>query len=244
MSGFLDGVLKPGQGAEMAVKREMQARIKKWTRTGYHYRGVGDFLLQHGVFWTGRELPDKYEALKGVPGTCYETSLAAAIADPSLRYCEGVYSLVGEDFKGHAWCIDQDGEVVELTQPTDPETVSKAHSRRTRLPFLPVERWGYFGCVFPAEYVTAHRERYYDEQGYCLFDLSAYEEGTQRELSGYARHSSVGWGDQDLDDDEEDDTDWDDDDEPELPSELRWQEHVFPTLKVPFDPQRTTLPDV
>lgn len=239
MSGFLDGVLKPGQGAEIAVKREMQARMKKWDRSGYHYKGVGDFLLQHGTFWTGRELPDQYRSLVGPPGTCYETSLAAAVADPSLRYCEGVYSLVGEDFKGHAWCIDSNDEVVELTQPSDPATVSRARSARTRLPFLPVERWAYFGCIFPAEYVTAHRERYLEDQGYCLFDLSTYEESTQRQLSGYTQQSSVGWGDQDVDDDD-DDTDWDD--QPELPSVLRWQDHVYPTLKVPFDPNRKTLP--
>lgn len=221
----------------------MEVRRSKWTRPDYHYKGTGDFLLQHGVFYTGRQLPDQYQALKGPEGTCYESALAAALADPSLRYVEGVYSVVGEDFKGHAWCIDQEGLVVEVTQPTDPETLSKAFSRRTRLPYLSVERWGYFGTVFPVEYVVAHRERYLDDQGYALFDLSAYEWQWQREQGHGGPSNDVGWQPwQDRDDgheDEDEHADWDDEYQLEFTPR---KPHEYPTLKVPFDPNRTALP--
>lgn len=237
MSGFLDGVLKPGQGAEMAVKREMEARRQNWTRPGYHYRGVGDFLLQHGTFWTGREIPEQYKHLVGVMGSCYANALAAVQADSSLRYVEGVYAVIGRDFHGHAWCIDQNDQIVEVTAPTDPGTVARTNSAEDHIPFLPVERWGYYGCAFPLAYVEAHRERYEDTQGYPLFDLNPEENRRQFRLgSDLRQQSSVGWGDEDGE--EEDDTDWG---EPEVPSVYRFEEHEFPVFRVPFDPNRTTL---
>jgi hypothetical protein len=233
LSGFLDGVLKPGQGAEMAVKREMEQRRRTWTRPGYHYRGVGDFLLQHGKFWTGREIPERYRHLVGPDGSCYANALAAVRADSSLRYVEGVYAVIGRDFHGHAWCIDQDEQIVEVTAPTDPATVARASSAEDHIPFLPVERWAYYGCVFPLAYVEAHRARYEDTQGYPLFDLNPAE--NRRQFGSY-QQSAVGWGDEDGED--EDDTDWD---EPDVPSVYRFEEHEFPVFRVPFDPNRTTL---
>jgi hypothetical protein len=251
MTGFLDGVLKPGQGVEIAVKRELETRRKRWpqshlARPEYVYAGVGDFLLQHGQFWTGREIPERYAHLKGSSGQCYANALAAAEADPTLSYCEGLYSVIGEHFKGHAWCVDEQGGIVEVTAPTDGPTIARARAHlpggRGQLPWLPVERWGYFGAIVNTEYVRACRD--WTEQEFnevSLFDLSRAEEISQWEIYG-ARpswSSSVGWGDNDMDDEDDDwDEDEDHDPDPPLPA---YKPREYPIYRQRFDPNRTAL---
>jgi hypothetical protein len=211
---FLDGVLKPGQGAELAVIRELELRRKQWTEPGYFYRGVGDFLLQHGRFWSGSLLPEQYEQYIGPSGNCYENALAAAEADPSLRYVEGVYAIVGKDFHGHAWCIDPDDRLVELTVPTDPAVLATL-TNRERIPWTLPERWGYFGAVLNTGYVRAHRDAYAEENGLAMFDLRQVEEARQRELAMQVYGVDPG---------------------PDYARPSHW-----PIFKRPFDPNRSTL---
>lgn len=212
---FLDGVLKPGQGAELAVKRELELRRSQWTQPGYFYRGVGDFLLQHGRFWNGNRLPEQYEQYVGPMGNCYENALAAAEADRSLRYVEGVYAVVGKDFHGHAWCVNPDDRLVELTAPTDPAVVATAASAEDGTPWLLPDRWGYFGAVLNTDYVRAHRDAYADDNGLAIFDLRGVEEARQRELA--MRVYGVDPGPNNT-----------------VPSH-------WPIFKRPFDPNRSTL---
>lgn len=228
MSGFLDGVLKPGDGARMAVTRELEVRRKRWTRSDHHYRGVGDFLLQHGTFWNGRQIPAQYEPLTGPMASCYQNALEAAEADPTLRYVEGVYAVIGQDFHGHAWCLDADDQVVEVTVPTEPETVARMVTTNGT-PYLPVERWGYFGAVINTAYVRAHRNALMEVNGLALFDLSPVEDARQR-----ATHKRIIEG-RPAD---ENDLSYDDSEDEDMgfvnPTE-------WPILREPFDPHRTTL---
>lgn len=155
--GLFDDVLKPGQGAEVAVKRELELRRSKWSRPGYHYKGGADFLLQHGKSWMGRELPEQYDHLVGPETHCFGNALAAAEADPSLRYVEGYYIAGGFGHaRNHAWCIDQDDQVVELTLGT--RDLEGAVFLGSRLPPTPPETWIYYGTVFDARFVRSHAE--------------------------------------------------------------------------------------
>lgn len=146
-----EDALKPGKGAELALRRELERRRDEWSRHGYFYRGAGDLLLQHGRFFTGRELPDTWAHLQGEPNLCFGNALEAVRADPSLTYYEGVYSTGGGHFTTHGWCVGPDGGVVEVTFPTDPEVLEAALT-----PVLPPEHWGYWGVAFTLELADWH----------------------------------------------------------------------------------------
>lgn len=163
--GLFDDVLKPGQGAAVAVKRELELRRDKWSRPGYHYRGGADFLLRHGQAWNGRVLPDSYDHLIGPEAQCFNNALAAAEADPSLRYVEGYYIAGGFGYaKNHAWVIDQDDQVVELTLET--RDLEGATFVGSRLPPTPPDTWVYYGAVFDPRFVRSHA----DHLGLPMFD--------------------------------------------------------------------------
>jgi hypothetical protein len=150
-----DDTLKPGKGAELALRRELETRREKWERHGYFYRGAGDLLLQHGRFFTGRVLPDEYAHLRGPRALCFGNAMEAVQADPSLTYYEGVYSTGGGHFTTHGWCVAPDGGVVELTYPTDPEEHEEIVAQ-TGGAILPAEHWGYWGVPFAIELVDWH----------------------------------------------------------------------------------------
>jgi hypothetical protein len=157
VSGFkFSDLIPPGEGARLALQRELEARRERWNRPGYHYRGGGDFLLQHGQFYPGRVIPDQYADLQGEPTYCFGNAAQAALARPDLQFCEGVYALNGH-FTPHAWCIDGDGGVVEVTFPTT--QWAEARDAKTYMKFNPPERWGYWGVVFPElEFIIWHGE--------------------------------------------------------------------------------------
>jgi hypothetical protein len=75
---FLDGVLKPGDGNRLAIRRELETRVQMWDKPGYLYRGGADYILRHGAFYTGRVLPDQYAHLYGVANECFGNAAAAA----------------------------------------------------------------------------------------------------------------------------------------------------------------------
>lgn len=169
MTGFLDGLFeKPGDAGRLAAQRQLEARRDAWDDPNYFYRGAGDFLLRHGQWYPGRELPDQYAHLKGEQARCFDNALAAAEATPELSYVEGVYSVRGW-YKAHAWCVDADG-VVEVTFATDPEEVANSRDFDTGLPFPAIRHWAYWGAVLNVEYVRDHREKF-DRLG--IFDQGA-----------------------------------------------------------------------
>jgi hypothetical protein len=138
-------VLKPGGGAKVALQRELELwRDERALGQGYVYKSGGDLLLKHGHYYQGRELPDQYAHLQGEIRRCFFNAVEAAKADPSLRYCEGVYSTGGTHFTNHGWCIAPDGGVVELTYPTR-DLEGQLDSLGG--PILPPEHWAYHGVI-------------------------------------------------------------------------------------------------
>lgn len=160
MSGLFGGaLLTPQQRQEHVMRGALELRARFWAfGDNFVYRGAGDLLLKHGTFQSGRELPEKYQPLRGGPNECFRNSLAAVEADPSLRYVEGVYSTGGGHYTTHAWCIDPSGELLELTMPTDADTLRIGLDAVTMQPVRPLEHWGYWGIVFHPDYVRAVQE--------------------------------------------------------------------------------------
>lgn len=200
MSGLFGGLLKPGDAAELMLKRELERRRDAWTLPGYAYRGAGDYLLQHGRIYRGRERPSQYE--RGAPNECFWNAADAAEQYPELRYCEGVYTTSNSHPTPHAWCVDADDLVVELTFPTEPEARENGVDGKG-MPLMPTEHWIYSGVIFRPELVRWHEEVIGEV---CMFDRPSAD----------ADSPGSRWLDVD-------------------------QDHDFPILKVPYDPDRTSL---
>ncbi len=205
---FGDGGLKlpdPHERIEAFMRRDLEERVKRWVppegSTGYLYRGSADLLLRHGRFYPGRTPPAQYEHLRGEQGQCFFGAMEAALADPTLRYVEGVYAPGYGFCAGHAWCVDGGG-VVELVHAASWEEGWR--SAGTNLTYLPVEHWGYWGVVFHPELVMHHLET--DGLHVPMLDRNPSE----------IQHNRTG-----LD----------------LTSG-----HDYPILKLPYDPDRRTLP--
>jgi hypothetical protein len=161
MSDLFGGLIKRGDGARHAAERELHRRVERWGQSQFPYRGPADFILRHGRYFAPRELPDRYAHLTGPPQACFVNALHAAQADESLTYVEGVY-VVTSNATAHAWCIDPEGKVVELTLPTDTATLSRAKFPHRRydegmtvgeangLISAPLaDQWAYYGVEFP-----------------------------------------------------------------------------------------------
>lgn len=162
MSGDLFDLIKRGDGARHAAERELHRRVERWgNQSQFVYRGPADFILRNGRYFAPRELPAEYTHLIGPPQACFVNALEAAQADESLTYTEGVY-VVTSNATAHAWCTDPDGKVVELTLPTDTETLSHAKFPHRRydegmtvgeatglIPAPLADQWAYYGVEFP-----------------------------------------------------------------------------------------------
>ncbi len=155
---FLGGV-DLSNAAQRAITADLELRRKRVTEAarflGYYYRGGADLVLREGKYRPGRVCPEQYRHLMGPESECFTNSLQAAMADPTLRYCEGyVTSGFGLPIL-HGWCVAPDDGVVELTLPTVPEERER-YQTRLHLPFLPAERWAYYGVIFDTELVIDH----------------------------------------------------------------------------------------
>lgn len=224
MSGFkFSDLVKPGEGGRLALQAELERRRDGWTRPGYHYKGAGDFLLREGRHygppveiaadeWFGGPVGSRESSAGtgGPHGTCFVNALKYAEAE-GLRYCEGLYSLAGS-FIAHAWVLTPDDRPLEVTHQDYLGNGVKAVNFALT-PFLPAERWAYWGAVFSTEFVRWHAENVgRDEDGdptYCILDRAPHEEIERRQFG--------------------------------LPSEGFRDVHDFPVLKVPYDPARTSL---
>lgn len=206
---FLDGVLPdPAVRVRHTLTRDLELRRSDERAaarfSGYRYRGGADFVLREGKFWRGRMLPEQYEPLVGPMSLCFANALAACDADPSLRYCEGYMTSGAGKPIVHGWCVAPDGGVVEVTLPATPEAHARSIDINSYLPFVPPDRWSYYGVTFDTALVHAHD----DTHGLPMLDRSYAELTAQSKLS----HLDM--------------------------SEV----HDFPILKVPYDPNRTELP--
>lgn len=157
MAGLFEALGTPAARQEAILRKALEARRDAWPHTRYLYRGGGDYLLRHGQFFAGAELPAEYAHLKGGEGECFANALLACEADPSLRYFEGVYEIGGgAHYTPHAWAVTQDGRLCEVTMPTDPATIAIGREFASKLPIRPVEHWGYWGVEFDPAFVRAY----------------------------------------------------------------------------------------
>lgn len=171
--GLFPGLFKAITNPSMlALRRDLEQRAANWTRPGYQYAGGGDFLLKHGTFYPGRQLPDQYAHLFGAPNACFANALLVAKENPDLRYCEGVYAAHG-GFVPHAWLVDPDGELVEVTWPTRPDQgTEKFHDSLMKMSLVAPERMAYCGAFFRWELVEWFVENYGE---FCLLDRPSHD---------------------------------------------------------------------
>lgn len=155
MSGLFGGqLLTPQQRQETVMRKALEIRVSFWS--GDHlYQSGGDLLLKHGRFWSGRKLPEQYATLRGPEGRCFENTMDACLADPTLRYVEGVYAIGQSHYTPHAWAIDVDDNMLELTLPTTDDEIARGIELTTGLPVMAPEHWGYWGAVFHPDFVRA-----------------------------------------------------------------------------------------
>lgn len=163
MTGLFGGILgTPESRNEQVLRADLELRRKAWLSPGpgYIYRGAGDYLLQHGKFYAGRQIPDRYAQLVGEESMCFNNALQACKADSSLRYCEGCYQTGHGYAMSHAWCVDPDGGLVEVTLPTDPASIAIMRTHDEKIPFLKPEHWGYWGVIFDWRLIEHEFERF------------------------------------------------------------------------------------
>jgi hypothetical protein len=82
---------------------------------GYAYAGIGDFLLQHGVWYKPRPLPKRIR--RGMPRACFGNALMLA-ARHEYKFVEGYAVPALETVLipvHHAWVIDSEGNVIDNT---------------------------------------------------------------------------------------------------------------------------------
>ena len=82
------------------------------SRLGWAYNNSANFLLQHGVWYAPRPLPDKIA--RGTPKACFGNALVAAVRY-GLHYVEGYANKIIP--VEHAWCANDDGRLYEVTWP-------------------------------------------------------------------------------------------------------------------------------
>jgi hypothetical protein len=71
-----------------------------------------EFMLAHGREY--KVGPRSYSGPRGAPNQCYANAGALALEFPALTYVEGQILVCGLPLD-HAWCIDEQGIVVEPT---------------------------------------------------------------------------------------------------------------------------------
>jgi hypothetical protein len=118
--------------SHLAALESVQRAV--WRESGPAHSHGPDWLLRYGNYYEGSKLPARYRSAVGQRGVCFRNCAEAAASDPTLRYCEGLLEVDGE-IVSHAWCLDSENLVVELTLPTDGR----------------VSHWAYWGVMLDAE---------------------------------------------------------------------------------------------
>ena len=114
------------------LKRHVAAMARVWGNPMHR------FLLDHGRDYpTG---PHSFSMPRGKPQACYQNSTHLALDLPHLTYVEGYVTVYGVPIN-HAWCIDEEGVVVDVTID---RAISGGGTARIG---------EYFGVPFRADYV-------------------------------------------------------------------------------------------
>jgi hypothetical protein len=152
-----------GSGARQAIERELQRRIaiERTTHPTRLYPGAASILSQHGQFFTGRELPDKYAQHQGQEGRCHANALTLVRAVPGVRYFTGWYCIGGAP-KPHSWGVDEEG-VIEVTFPTrqdNPLGLIYTQDSTGKRPWVTPDCWSYIGIELHPDVVVDYFTRF------------------------------------------------------------------------------------
>jgi hypothetical protein len=168
----------PEERQRRILTQDLELQRMQWVMPedgGYIYQGGCDYVLKHGEFRMGRPLPEEYEQLRDLANTCFLNAMLAAQQDPTLRYCEG-YATIGKMATlAHAWCIDAENKVVELTWPT--RGAAWSEHLTPNLPSLPPDRWAYYGVILHPELIEWAWETL---EEVCLLGRTGAENGEWR----------------------------------------------------------------
>jgi len=78
------------------------------------YLGIEDFLLKEG-YHMGDRSPRSDKIRRGKMKECFRNAYLLALSRPYMTYCEGYAVGNGLMPVMHAWCIDENGQVVDVT---------------------------------------------------------------------------------------------------------------------------------
>ncbi len=127
---------------------------------------TAEFYLGLGEPRTAISLPETVS--RGLMGQCYLNAGQLAMCTPTLAYCEGYACRTGLPFPvHHAWCLDGDGQVLDVTWPYEPsnEYLGVALSPACLLNSLEeTGLWGVLSEMLPPSLVKMHPTRYLDER--------------------------------------------------------------------------------
>lgn len=119
----------------MTITELIKSERSHWRELERHNRMqcgswlMHEFLLRNGRPFSGRALPAAYSLMR-IKG-CYENCRQLALEE-GLRYWEG-FTTWKEDFRlhglliAHAWCVDEDGGVVDPTLSTEGRSAAGEH---------------------------------------------------------------------------------------------------------------------
>ena len=151
--------------AVAAVRQMVEDEGDSCPERNWPYVCVEDFVLQHGrAFIRTRPLPKGFP--RGGIKECYKNAFLLMKDNPALTYVEG-YACFQKSLllmHGHAWCVDETGEVIDPTW---------------------MNGLNYFGVPFARAFVLATYDAIgragvieNEEQGYPLLtkELSGYRE--------------------------------------------------------------------
>ena len=94
------------------LKQMRDVKIQAGILKGFHYRGIEDFVLQHGVWYRPNGLRPP---TKGAPKACFGNALFTG-ALHGLKYIEGFSLAPKLPFAiHHAWNLDVNGNLADTT---------------------------------------------------------------------------------------------------------------------------------
>lgn len=159
----MDPTLRQKQLRQYIVSWEKLRRHSGGDRRerGWRYATVESFILEHGRFWGPRVEPLPSGVHRGPNGECFKTAWEMTLKDPVLTYVEGWAA--GYLPVHHAWVVDAEGRVLEVTWPADAYREMAAYFgvafQRTALLRL-LQYRKRFGVLYPEGLAAAEQATY------------------------------------------------------------------------------------